>query len=132
MDSFDTEGNTRTIVAGDVPFLRALLRMAIEEAGYSVVAETTDRDNLLVSCATYNPDLVLIDMHMPVTQEARLIEDILDINLDVAIVIISDSIDDLEETLLAAGARACLEKPFSMYDLIDVMKRVMPPSRRWQ
>lgn len=129
MDSFDDDIDTRAIIAGDVPFLRALLRVAIEEAGYSVVAEATDRETLLVSCAAYNPDLVLVDIHLPDVQEARLVEDILDIDPNVAVVIISDPLEGFGETILAAGARAYLEKPFSTYDLIDMVRKVIPSYR---
>jgi DNA-binding NarL/FixJ family response regulator len=126
LDSFDTEGDTRAIIAGDIPFLRALLRVAIEEVGYDVVAEATDKDTLLVSCATYRPDLVLVDVHLPDIQEARLVEDLLDIDPDVAVVVVSDPLEGFGETILAAGARAYLEKPFSTYDLIDMVRKVIP------
>lgn len=100
--------------------------MAIEEAGYDVVAEATDRETLLVSCAMYRPDFVLVDIHLPEVQEARLVEDILDIDPDVAVVIISDPLEGFGETILAAGARAYLKKPFSTYDLIDMVRKVIP------
>jgi DNA-binding NarL/FixJ family response regulator len=128
-DFIEGEEERRVIVAGDVPFLRALLRMAIEEAGYSIVAEATDRETLLVSCAVYNPDMVIIDLHLPEAPETRLVEDILDIDADVAVIIISDPLEGFGETVLAAGARAYLEKPFSMYDLVDIVRKVVPSYR---
>ena len=56
----------------------------------------------------------------------RLIEDVLDIDPIVAIVVISDLIDGQNETVLAAGARAFLQKPFSMHDMTDIVRKVKP------
>lgn len=124
--NFHNDEETTVVIAGDVPFLRALLRMAIEEAGDNVVDEVSDRENLLVSCTHNNPSIVLIDLHIPDIQRIRLVEDLLDINPDLAVVVISDPTEELGETMLAVGARAYIEKPFSMYDLIDLVKKVTP------
>jgi DNA-binding NarL/FixJ family response regulator len=100
--------------------------MAIEEAGDTVVDEVSDRENLLISCTHNNPDIVLMDLHLSDIQRIRLVEDLLDINPDLAVVVISDPTEELGETMLAVGARAYIEKPFSMYDLIDLVKKVTP------
>lgn len=124
--NFRNDEETTVVIAGDVPFLRALLRMAIEEAGDTVVDEVSDRENLLISCTHNNPDIVLMDLHLSDIQRIRLVEDLLDINPDLAVVVISDPTEELGETMLAVGARAYIEKPFSMYDLIDLVKKVTP------
>jgi len=127
--NFHNHEVTTVVVAGDVPFLRALLRIAIEEAGDDVVDEVSDREDLLVSCTHNNPDIVLMDLHLPDIQGVRLVEDLLDINPDLAVVVIADPAEELEETMLAVGARAYIQKPFSMYDLIDLVKKVAPVYR---
>ena len=114
------------VVAGEVPLLRVLLKMALEDGGFDVIGEAEDAQSLLVMSQYQNPAVVIIDFNMEQTDLVRLIESLLDIDPVIAIVVISDSFDGVGETVLAAGARAFLQKPFSMYDMTDTVKKVKP------
>jgi DNA-binding NarL/FixJ family response regulator len=117
------------IIGGDVPFLRVLLKMAIEDAGFTVIEEATTRADLLDSCIRKRPDIVLLDLELSDDENIRVVEDLLDIDPSISIIAISDLVEGYTETILAAGARAYLQKPFSMYDLIDLIRKVAPDSR---
>ena len=123
------ESNLGVIIGGDVPFLRVLLKMAIEDAGFKVIDEVTSRADLLVSCLKNRPDVVVLDLELTDDENIRLVEDLLDIDPSISIIAISDLVEGYTETILAAGARAYLQKPFSMYDLIDLIRKVAPDSR---
>ncbi|MDH4213432.1 MAG: response regulator [Candidatus Thorarchaeota archaeon] len=114
------------MVAGEVPLLRVLLKMALEDSGFDVIGEAEDRESLLIMCQGNTPSVVLIDFNIDQQSIVRLIEDLLDIDPVVAIVIISDLIEGQSETVLAAGARAFLQKPFSMYDMTEIVRKVKP------
>jgi DNA-binding NarL/FixJ family response regulator len=114
------------IVAGEVPLLRVLLKMALEDSGFDVIGEADDAQSLLVLSQYKNPAVVLIDFNMEQSELIRLIESLLDVDPVIAIVVISDPIDGQGETVLAAGARAFLQKPFSMYDMTDIVRKVRP------
>ncbi|TFG32007.1 response regulator [Candidatus Thorarchaeota archaeon] len=114
------------IVAGEVPLLRVLLKMALEDAGFNVVGEAEDSENLLIQCEGNKPAVVIIDFNMDQVDIVRLIENLLDIDPIVAIVVISDILEGKTEMVLAAGARAFLQKPFSMYDMTDLVRKVKP------
>ncbi len=100
--------------------------MALEDGGFDVVGEADDAQSLLVMSQCKNPAVVLIDFNIEQTNLVRLIEDILDIDPVIAVVVISDPIDGIGEKVLSAGARAFLQKPFSMYDMTDTVKKVKP------
>lgn len=123
------ESAVGVIIGGDVPFLRVLLKMAIEDAGFTVIDEVTSRAELLDACIKKDPDIVLLDLELSDDENIRLVEDLLDIDPSVSIIAISDLVEGYTETILAAGARAYLQKPFSMYDLIDLIRKVAPDSR---
>ena len=123
------ESTLGVIIGGDVPFLRVLLKMAIEDAGFSVVDEVTNQTELLVSCLKKRPDVVVLDLELADDENIRLVEDLLDIDPSLSIIAISDLVEGYTETILAAGARAYLQKPFSMYDLIELIRKVAPDSR---
>ncbi|NWF96959.1 MAG: response regulator [Candidatus Thorarchaeota archaeon] len=119
----------KVIIAGIVPFLRTLLRMAIEEEGFVTVAEAEDPSSLLMLCDREKPDILILDLELDEPRTLRLIEDILDLDPTIAIVAVSDPRQGYGETALAAGARAYLQKPFSTYDLVDTMRKVAPVLR---
>ncbi len=114
------------IVAGEVPLLRVLLKMALEDSGYDVIGEAEDAQSLLIMSQGQKPAVVLIDLNLEQSELVRLIEDLLDIDPIISIVVISDPIEGAGETVLSAGARAFLQKPFSMYDMTDTVRKVMP------
>ncbi len=117
------------IIGGDVPFLRVLLKMAIEDAGFSVIDEVTTRADLFDSCIKKKPDIVILDLELSNEENIRVVEDLLDIDPSISIIAISDLVEGYTETILAAGARAYLQKPFSMYDLVDLIRKVVPDRR---
>ncbi|MFW9966578.1 MAG: response regulator [Candidatus Thorarchaeota archaeon] len=123
------DSTVNVIIGGDVPFLRVLLKMAIEDAGFSVIDEVTNRADLLLSCIKKKPDIVLLDLELSDEESIRVVEDLLDIDPSISIIAISDLVEGYIETILAAGARAHLQKPFSMYDLIDLIRKVAPDRR---
>jgi len=126
LNVLNTKDHSGVIIAGEVPLLRVLLKMALEDSGFDVVGEAESAENLLIECRGRNPAVVLIDFNMEQQDIVRLIEDVLDIDPIVAIVVISDLIDGQNETVLAAGARAFLQKPFSMHDMTDIVRKVKP------
>jgi len=121
-----SKDHSGVIIAGEVPLLRVLLKMALEDSGFDVIAEAESAESLVIECKGSSPSVVLIDFNMEQEAIARLIENLLDIDPVVAIVVISDLVDGQNETVLAAGARAFLQKPFSMYDMTDIVRKVKP------
>jgi len=119
----------RVVIACDVPLLGALLRLSLEDAGFEIVREVSQSTELLVAVSQHVPDVVIIDLELPEVESIKLIESILDLDSILAIVTVSNSEDNLGEMVFAAGARAFLRKPFSMYDLIDIVRKVAPVYR---
>ncbi len=114
------------LVAGEVPLLRVLLKMALEDNGFDVTGEVDNPQDLLIMCQSQKPAVVLIDFNLDQIEIVRLIESLLDIDPVLALVVLMDPITGQGETILAAGARAFLQKPFSMYDMTDIVRKVKP------
>lgn len=100
--------------------------MALEDSGFDVIGEAENAEGLLIECKGNSPSVVLIDFNMEQQAIVKLIENLLDIDPVVAIVVISDLVEGHNETVLAAGARAFLQKPFSMYDMTEIVRKVKP------
>ena len=108
----------RVVIACEAPLLGALLRLSIEDAGFEVIREVSQSTELLIAVGQYVPDIVILDLELPEVENIKLIESILDLDSTLAIVTVSNSEDDLGEM-----------KPFSMYDLIDIVRKVAPVYR---
>jgi len=56
----------RVLVVDDLPFMRLLLRDILTDAGMNVVAEAEDGRQALGAYLASEPDVVLLDIAMPV------------------------------------------------------------------
>jgi len=57
---------TRVLLADDHQMLRQAVRRALEDAGIDVVGEAGDGDQAVMLTETLRPDVVLMDVSMPV------------------------------------------------------------------
>ena len=57
---------TRVLVADDHQMLRQAVRRALEESGLDVVGEAADGDQAVAMTASLRPDVVLMDVSMPI------------------------------------------------------------------
>jgi DNA-binding NarL/FixJ family response regulator len=58
----------RVVVAEDSVLLREGIAHLLEEAGYEVVGQAGNADELLLKVRSYHPDVAVIDIRMPPTQ----------------------------------------------------------------
>ncbi len=114
------------IIAGDVSFLRSLIRLALEDEGFIVVDESSSLEEVMVAMHRHHPDVVLIDLGLDEFVTVRLIEDLLDVDSHTAVIVVTESQTNMGEKFFAAGATAYLTKPFSMFDLVDTIRKVAP------
>ena len=61
----DAVADSRILVVDDVEGNVALVRRIFRHAGYRRVRGITDVPEALAICAEWQPDLVLLDLHMP-------------------------------------------------------------------
>lgn len=57
----------RVAIAEDSVLLRAGLARLLDDAGFEVVAECADADDLLLKVRSYSPDVVIVDIRLPPT-----------------------------------------------------------------
>ena len=113
-------------IASDVPLLRSLIQMAIQDAGFNVIGEVGTTSDLLDFCENNEVAIAILDLHLGEGEFLYTIERILDVDSEIAILAVTDWVDMEGERALSAGARAVLKKPFSIYDLVDMIRKVYP------
>ena len=117
-----SSGKTRVLIAEDEALIRLDLKEMLEEEGYDVVAEVGDGQQAVDRAAELRPDLVILDIQMPVLDGLSAAERIAGERIAPVIVLTAFSQRDLVERARDAGAMAYLVKPFNKNDLVPAIE----------
>ena len=112
----------RVLIAEDEALIRLDLKEMLEEEGYTVVAEVGDGQQAVDRAAELRPDLVILDIQMPVLDGLSAAERIAGERIAPVIVLTAFSQRELVERARDAGAMAYLVKPFSKNDLVPAIE----------
>jgi response regulator NasT len=115
-------GRRRVLVAEDEALIRLDLVEMLEEAGYDVVAAVSDGESAVREATALHPDLVFLDVKMPVLDGITAAERIAAAGVAPVIMLTAFSQRDLVERARDAGAMAYLVKPFAASDLIPAIE----------
>src|SRR4051812_8308524 len=94
----------------------------LEEEGYAVVAEAGDGQQAVDRASELEPDLVILDIQMPVLDGLSAAEQIASARIAPVIVLTAFSQRELVERARDAGAMAYLVKPFAKHDLLPAIE----------
>ena len=124
VDSVKKEDTTasrsyRILLVDDEPGVQMTIAAMLTHLGHSVTAESNGKDAVEYYAKAWRGiDLVILDLIMPVMSGPEAFKELRKINPAVKILISSGyGIDGDAETLIAAGAKGFLEKPFITSDL---------------
>lgn len=114
----------RILVVDDEPDIRATVSAMLEIEGYSVV-QATNGAEALAALEAGTPDLVLLDMRMPVLDGWGFASELRRRGYAVPIVVMTAA-RDASHWASEIAAAAFLAKPFGFDDLISAVERVRP------
>ncbi|MEU6743283.1 ANTAR domain-containing response regulator [Streptosporangium sandarakinum] len=112
----------RVVIAEDEALIRLDLKEMLEEDGYAVVAEAADGEAAVRLAAEHRPDLVILDVKMPVLDGISAAEQIVARRIAPCLILTAFSQRDLVERARDAGAMAYLVKPFTKSDLVPAIE----------
>ncbi|MEV0914513.1 response regulator [Streptomyces sp. NPDC049967] len=113
---------TRVVIAEDEALIRLDLKEMLEEEGYSVVGEAGDGQQAVELAREHKPDLVILDVKMPVLDGISAAEKIAEESIAPVLMLTAFSQRDLVERARDAGAMAYLVKPFSKSDVVPAIE----------
>jgi two-component system, response regulator PdtaR len=121
-----TETGTPTprsvVIAEDEALIRMDLAEMLTEEGYAVVGEAGDGVKAVELAEALRPDLVILDVKMPVLDGITAAERIASQRIAPVVILTAFSQRDLVERARDAGAMAYLVKPFSKSDLVPAIE----------
>jgi len=116
----------RILLADDHTVVRKGLRLLLEtQPGFSVIADAADGREAVALAEKLSPDVVVMDVAMPILNGIEAARQITSKHAQVAVVFLSMHSDEgYVLKALKAGARAYLLKDSAEYDLINAVKAV--------
>jgi response regulator NasT len=117
-----TAAPLRVLVAEDEALIRLDLVEMLREHGYQVCAEAADGQEAVELATELRPDLVFLDVKMPVLDGLTAAERIVAARIAPVVILTAFSQRDLVERAREAGAMAYLVKPFQRKDLLPTVE----------
>ena len=121
------------LIVDDEPHIVELVRVTLEEPAVRVV-EALDGESALAQAEVFEPDLILLDVHLPdvsgldVCRALRRMEPFS--RTTIVMLTAASQVDDIARGF-AAGATQYLTKPFSPLHLLSLVERLLPARLTW-
>jgi two-component system chemotaxis response regulator CheY len=113
------------MIVDDALFMRNMLRGILEEEGYEVVAEAGDGAEAVVKFRDVRPEIVTLDIIMPIKNGIEALREIMAIDPNARVVICSAvGQESLVQKAQSVGARDFILKPFNPERVKEVLGRV--------
>ncbi len=112
----------RVVVAEDETLIRLDIVEMLRDAGYEVVAEAENGQRAVELAREHRPDLVLMDVKMPVLDGITAAEQIASDRIAPVVLLTAFSQRELVERAREAGAMAYVVKPFTVDDLVPAIE----------
>nr|WP_323792026.1 response regulator [Nocardioides sp.] len=113
------------VIAEDETLIRMDLAEMLTEEGYDVVGQAGDGARAIELAEEHRPDLVILDVKMPVLDGIAAAEAIAGRRIAPVVILTAFSQRDLVERARDAGAMAYLVKPFTQSDLVPAVEMAL-------
>jgi two-component system, response regulator PdtaR len=117
-----TQQPHRVVIAEDEALIRMDLAEMLAEEGYDVVGQAGDGARAVELAEQERPDLVILDVKMPVLDGIAAAERIARARIAPVVILTAFSQRELVDRARDAGAMAYLVKPFSRTDLVPAIE----------
>jgi len=120
------------VIAEDEQLTRTIIRARLEKLGHTVLAEAGDGSQAVDAARVHKPDVVIMDIKMPVMDGIEAARRILTENPCAILFLSSFNEQELVEQASETGALAYLMKPFRKEDLAPALEMAVRRFRQIQ
>ena len=115
----------KVLIVDDSLFIRAMIKGVLVQNGYEVIEEACDGDDAISKYKEFQPDIVTMDITIPGTNGIVASKEILKLNPDAKIIVISAlGHQDYILDLLKSGVKDYMFKPVNPQLLIQTVKTI--------
>ena len=117
----------RVVIADDTRDMRLLLSLALELAGgFEVVGEAANGEEAITQAGTHRPDVLLLDLAMPVLDGLQALPEIRDRAPDALVVVLSGfGADAMGEEAVRLGAATYVQKGVNPTELAEQLRALV-------
>jgi CheY-like chemotaxis protein len=112
------------LFADDDKLFREICKRILEEEGYRIVLARNDSE-AFTAVKTENPDLAILDIHMPIKGGMNAAEQINKINPNIPIILYTANDDSASRDIRSRFAAACVEKSTDFTELAIAVSRLI-------
>lgn len=119
----------RVMIVDDALFMRNILKDIFEQAGYAVVAEADNGEEVLPLYREVAPDLVTMDIVMPKRSGLEALRELMAADPAARVIMVSAlGQEALVLEAVESGARDFIVKPFKEAKVLETVRRVAAQS----
>jgi len=116
----------KILVVDDSKFMRLTLKNMLEKAGHQVIGEAENDTEALSQFKLLKPDLVTMDIIMPIDSGIIAVKRIIELDPSAKIIMVSAmGQEKIVEDAKQAGAKGFVVKPVKKEELLDAIKRML-------
>jgi DNA-binding response OmpR family regulator len=117
----------KILVIDDEPGIRDLLDTLLSRKGYDVILADSGQKGLEVFHRA-RPDAIVLDLKMPGMDGLSVLQQVRRLNPTQSVIILTGAGLEAEQQVRALGVTEFIEKAFSLHQLGDSLKRLLPTS----
>jgi CheY-like chemotaxis protein len=115
----------KILVVDDSNVLRRIITFNLKSAGYEVTEAVNGKEGL-DKIESENPDMIFLDIMMPVMDGFTVLKELQKINSEIPVVVLTAKGGESDEEMaLNLGAEKVITKPFSPKLLVDTVKELL-------
>ena len=119
---------SRVLVADDAPMVEGFMHEALRSAGLEVAGVARTGKQAVEMFAKTRPDLVTLDLNMPVMNGREALKEILALDPSAKVIVVTAMSQPLlRKDLMEAGAKEVLGKPIRLELLLSTIRDVLAP-----
>lgn len=118
-----TGGKLRVVIIDDYDMSRTLLGIILRGGQFEVVGEASDGKAGVEVCLRLKPDLVLLDVVMPVMNGLEALEAIHQQLPETLVLMVSGSDDEVVTQAMEKGAVGHIVKPFNTASVLETLNQ---------
>lgn len=116
----------RILIVDDAAFMRMKIKLALEKAGYEIAGEAENGLDGVSQFKLLRPDLVTLDITMPVMSGIEALREIKKFDRDAKVLMVSAmGQEEIVREAVLLGANNFIVKPFSDERLIQTVEKLL-------
>jgi len=113
----------RVVIAGNKTNTKDTLKKYLKEEGYNVIAEACDGFDTIKLCRQHNPDIIIMEINMPLLDGISTSKIINDEDIAGSVVFVLPNVNKhIINNIKEVGAKGCIILPIDKYNLISTIE----------